>query len=138
MACTIVLSPLRRCTARLFLFSRRRDACALRGTQNLVTQLQHTPCFCASSVKCRNPLWNAVTKANLVELYTVSSLSRDDDTVREIDYIPYQAMLVNFGESVKNRGEVCPNTRRCLFWLNVERTDHLSGTDGPCCVHSGN
>jgi len=57
---------------------------------------------------------STAAKANAVELYTVSSLSRDDDIEREIDYVRLEAMFVKFRESITNRGEVCPDIRRCL------------------------
>jgi hypothetical protein len=70
---------------------------------------------------------------------TVSSLSRNDDIEREIENVPLKAMLVKFGESVTNRGKVCPNIRRCLaiackllrgkFWLNERRTHGSSVQD---------
>jgi hypothetical protein len=74
------------------------------------------------------------------------SLSPDDDTVEIYGILSMEAMFVKSEKIIAMHSEVCPlleeySAIACVRMEvpapGVERTDHVSRTNGPCRIRSG-
>jgi hypothetical protein len=74
------------------------------------------------------------------------SLSPDDDTVEIDGILSTEVMFVKSEKIIARHSEVCPLIeeysaiaciRREVPAPDIERTDHVSRTDGPCRIRSG-